>query len=218
MTFTLLARDAETGALGGVAATGNLCVGGWVLRGDPRAGLSASQGRSPSTLWGEDALVLMAEGVHPSEVVARLVDGDRGRAKRQLALLSADGDKAGFDGVENHPVTGHLDGDGWIVSGNWLRGRAVIEGTAQAYVEAQGPFAERLLAALRAGVDAGSDSRGTLSAAMLVIALQNPRLSLRVDWDEEPVERLAALYERTREPSYQAWLDTLPTRSEPQAT
>ena len=218
MTFTLLARDAETGALGGVAATGNLCVGGWVLRGDARAGLSASQGRSPSTLWGEDALALMAAGAHPSEAVARLVDGDRGRAKRQLALLSADGRTAGFDGAENHPFAGHLGGDGWIVSGNWLAGRAVIESTAQAYVGAKGPFAERLLAALRAGVDAGSDSRGTLSAALLVTALEVPPLSLRVDWDEQPVARLSALYERTREPSYRAWLDTLPTRSEPQAT
>ena len=218
MTFTLLARDAETGALGGVAATGNLCVGGWVLRGDPRAGLSASQGRSPSTLWGEDALTLMFEGVHPSEAVARLVDGDSGRAKRQLALLSADGNKAGFDGAENHPFTGHLEGEGWIVSGNWLAGRGVIESTAHAYAEAKGSFAERLLAALRAGIEAGSDSRGTFSAALLVTALDSPPLSLRVDWDEEPVERLAALYERTREPSYQAWLDTLPTRSEPQAT
>ena len=57
MTYSILARDPETGAFGGAAATGSLCVGGWVLRGRAGVGISASQGASPSTLWGEEALV-----------------------------------------------------------------------------------------------------------------------------------------------------------------
>ena len=48
MTFSILARDPTTGAIGGAAATGSLCVGGWVLRGDLAAGMSASQGAAPS--------------------------------------------------------------------------------------------------------------------------------------------------------------------------
>ena len=43
MTFSILAQDPETGAIGGAAATGSLCVGGWVLRGDLDAGMSAKQ-------------------------------------------------------------------------------------------------------------------------------------------------------------------------------
>ena len=31
MTFSILARNPKTGEIGGAAATGNLCVGGWVL-------------------------------------------------------------------------------------------------------------------------------------------------------------------------------------------
>ena len=217
MTFSLLARDPETGALGGVAATGNICVGAWVLRGDPRAGMSASQGRTPSTLWGEDALAAMAEGIGAEPAVARITGTDPGRAARQLVLLSADGGTAGFDGARNEPFTGHLDGDGWIVAGNWLSSGDVIESTARSFCDAAGPFEERLLAALRAGVAAGSDSRGTLSAALLVVALDRPPLSLRVDWDTDPVDRLVALYKKTREPGYDAWLRTLPTRNAPDA-
>ena len=32
MTFSLLAHDEKTGALVAAAATGSLCVGGWVMR------------------------------------------------------------------------------------------------------------------------------------------------------------------------------------------
>lgn len=216
MTFSLLARDPETGALGSVSATGNLCVGAWVLRGDPRGGLTASQGRTPSTLWGEDALTLLCANVDPVRAVSEVIDGDSGRETRQLAVLDLRGMAAAFDGAENHPFSGHRVGEGWVVSGNWLRSRAVIDEVARSYVEARGPFAERLLAAMAAGVAAGSDTRGTLSAALLVVAPDRPPLSLRVDWDERPVERLHTLYERTLEPGYSAWLDSLPTRKRPE--
>ena len=33
MTISILAIDEKTGRMGGAAATGSLCVGGWVLRG-----------------------------------------------------------------------------------------------------------------------------------------------------------------------------------------
>ena len=216
MTFSLLARDPETGAIGGAAATGNLCVGGWVLRGEARAGLSAAQGRLPSTLWGEDALALMAGGLAPDEAVARVTGADPGRADRQLALIAPDGRVAGFDGADNHPVTGHLAEDGLIVAGNWLSARAVIEDAAAAFRRGDGPFEDRLLAALRAGVAAGSDSRGTLSAALLVVAADRPPLSLRVDLDDRPLERLADLLARSRAPDYAAWVDSLPTRHRPE--
>jgi hypothetical protein len=54
VTISILAIDEESGRLGGAAATGSLCVGGWVLRGDPESGMSASQGTAPSTLSTEE--------------------------------------------------------------------------------------------------------------------------------------------------------------------
>ena len=52
MTFSLLYLDKPSGCFAGATATGNLCVGGWVLRGHPHVGLTASQGAEPSILWG----------------------------------------------------------------------------------------------------------------------------------------------------------------------
>lgn len=215
MTFSLLARDPETGNLGGVAATGNLCVGGWVLRGDARGGLTASQGLSPSTLWGEDALSALVSGKTADEAVASVTAGDPGREARQLTVLSRTGRTAAFDGAANHPFTGHLVGDGWIASGNWLVSGDVIGRTAEAFASTSGPIEERLLAALAAGTAAGSDRRGTQSAALLVVGGDRPPLSLRVDHDSTPVERLRGLYDLTRRQDYRDWLATLPTRNAP---
>lgn len=216
MTFSLLARDPSTGDLGGVAATGNLCVGGWVLRGDARGGLTASQGLSPSTMWGEDALAALVSGASAEQAVAAVIAEDPGRDSRQLSAISRDGRTAAFDGPRNHAFTGHLSGDGWIVAGNWLASSEVIEQAAQAFSEASGTFEERLLAAVSAGVAAGSDRRGTLSAALLVVGPDRPPLTLRVDHDERPVKRLEALYALTREKNYADWLETLPTRAAPE--
>ena len=83
MTFSILAYDAETGRLGSGAATGSLCVGGWVLRGDLVSGLSASQGTSPSTVWGEAVLHHMRNGMAAREAVTQTVQGDAGKAYRQ---------------------------------------------------------------------------------------------------------------------------------------
>lgn len=218
MTFSLLARDPDTGALGGVAATGNLCVGGWVLRGDARAGITASQGRSPSTLWGEDALAALVAGEDVRALAERIPAGDGGRGHRQLALLDRAGATAVYSGAENHPFTGHRADTGWICSGNWLVGPEVIDAAAEAYHAAEGPFPARLLGALGAGLAAGSDRRGTLSAALLVVGTGIPPLDLRVDHDDEPLERLRALYDLTRGEAYRDWLATVPTRDDPERT
>ena len=59
MTFTILVYDPLTETFGGATATGNICVGGWVLRGDILGGISATQGSEVSTIWGEDTIELM---------------------------------------------------------------------------------------------------------------------------------------------------------------
>ena len=88
MTISILAFDEKTGVYGGGAATGSLCVGGWVLRGDAESGLSASQGSLPSTMWGNDVLARMRDGEPADLAVRRVVDADAGRDE-QLRLWNA---------------------------------------------------------------------------------------------------------------------------------
>ncbi|GGH37430.1 Uncharacterized conserved protein, Ntn-hydrolase superfamily [Cribrihabitans marinus] len=217
MTFSILARDPETGAFGGAAATGSLCVGGWVLRGDARVGLSASQGAAPSTLWGEDVLVLMRAGVDAATAVARVTQADAGRDWRQLAALGAAGQGAAFTGRSNTPEMGSRCFDGSVVSGNMLTGETVLDAMQAAIQPGPDPFAKRLLGALRAAERAGGDSRGLLSAALLVLHPTRAPLTLRIDHHRgDPIGALEELHGLATSGDYADWTAQVPTLAAPE--
>lgn len=216
MTFSILAQDLNTGAFGAAAATGSLCVGGWVLRGDSRAGLSASQGAAPSPMWGEDVLDRMRAGEDAQAALDAVVGVDSGREWRQLAALDRRGGTACHTGEQNTPWRGSLIAPGLVVSGNLLAGPEVLEALRNTHLNAAGTLAERLLAALTAAEAAGGDTRGLQSAALLVLSDDAPPLSLRVDWSEEPITALRNLYRRSQTGDYAAWLPSVPTRSDPE--
>jgi len=216
MTFSILAQDLGTGSFGGAAATGSLCVGGWVLRGDSRAGMSASQGAAPSTMWGEDALVRMRAGESAEQALAAVTGPDAGRDWRQLAVLDRAGGAACHTGTANTEWRGALVAPGLVVSGNLLAGPQVLEALRDTFLSTQGSLAERLLAALAAAEAAGGDTRGLQSAALLVVSDDAPPLTLRVDWSENPVAALHDLHTRSQSGDYAAWLPTVPTRNDPE--
>ena len=218
MTFSILARDEVSGAIGGAAATGSLCVGGWVLRGDVRAGMSASQGKSPSTLWGEDVLALMRNGATASEAASDVTARDAGRAQRQLSVLGLQGPGAVHSGGENGPVVAENLFDGGVAAGNILTGPEVIDALVSSYLGAEGTFAERLLQGLRAADSKGGDARGLQSAALLILSPKAPPLSLRVDWSPDPLGDLAHLLERATSGYYAEWSTQVPVLDDPERT
>lgn len=215
MTFSLLAYDTNTGKWGGVAATGNLCVGGWVLRGRIGAGLSASQGHAPSTLWGEQVLDLMNQGNVASTAVADVVARDIGRAWRQLTALDSNGGTGAHTGTANGDFKGHLTAPNVVASGNILAGAPVLEAMVSQVIGSDGCFEDRLVAALDAARAAGGDARGLQSAALLVIARDAPPVSLRIDSSDAPIEALRHLLAETRKTSYRAWLNEVPIPDDP---
>lgn len=215
MTYTILARDERTGRLGGAAATGSLCVGGWVLRGDPRAGLSASQGTAPSTLWGERVLDSMRAGRPAEAAVADTVAPDSGRDYRQLAALDPAGRTHAFTGAHSVPACAHRSAPGVIVAGNMLASEAVLDAALDAFTTTRGDFTDRLMAALFAGERGGSDSRGLLSAALLIVGQDIAPVSLRVDYSETPLNALSELLVRTHTAPYSEWVRGVPTLAAP---
>lgn len=215
MTFSILVRDAQTNAIAGAAATGSLCVGGWVLRGRWGAGMSASQGAAPSTLWGEQVLDGMAGGKGAAAAVEAVTAPDTGRDWRQLSALDMAGEAACFSGARNTAlVASHLF-EGGVAAGNMLGSEAVPEAMAEAYLAAQGSLPERLLAALRAAAREGSDKRGLLSAALLVLRPDAAPLTLRVDYAEQPLEALGELLQRATSGDYGGWAAQVPTLEAP---
>lgn len=215
MTFSILARDPQTGTIGGAAATGSLCVGGWVLRGDAKAGMSASQGAAPSTFWGEDVLARMRDGTDAADAVSRVTSADRGRDYRQLSALDLSGGTGTFCGLLNEPEKGSRSFDGGIASGNMLAAAGVLDAMADAFLSTGGTLDARLLAAVRAAERQGGDFRGLLSAALLVLHPDHPPLTLRVDHHpSDPVGALENLHRRATTGDYARWAEQVPVLSD----
>jgi len=216
MTFSILARDEKTGEMGCATATGNLAVGAWVLKAEAGVGLAASQGFSVSTLWGEQAMRALAKGLDAEQVVKHIVERDQGADFRQLAVLDSAGYTAAWSGAENKDVKGHELSPNLAVAGNWLTNEEVLSVLSATFLLNPGVMAERLLYALKAAAQAGSDARGVMSAAVSVVSMEQPPLNLRIDYSETPIDDIMALYEMTRTHEYQEFLGRLPTLASPQ--
>lgn len=216
MTLSILAFDEETGAYGGAATTGSLCVGGWVLRGDVESGLSASQGSLPSTMWGTGVLEAMRSGVPAAQAVEQITDADAGRAERQLAALDLAGGTGNFTGANSIATAGARAARHVVVTGNLLASEEVLDACLDGFHAAQGPLAERLMAAIGTAARAGGDSRGLLSAALLVVSRSAPPLTLRIDYSQTPLADLDALYRRATSGLYADWLRHVPTVDDPE--
>lgn len=215
MTYSLLARDPETGALGGASATGNLCVGAWVLRGRVGVGVSASQGHYPSTLWGENVLEAFAKGATPEHALKSTVSVDEGRSARQLLGLDQQGRGGTFTGSENLPVVkDHVQPD-LCAGGNMLTCEDVITSAVEGYLSFDGSFLRRLLAGLTSGAKNGGDARGLMSAAILIVAKDHPPIDLRVDYAPDPLRSLSDLVDRVEQREYAEWMQALPTSMVP---
>ena len=214
MTFSILTYDDKTGVYAGAAATGSLCVGGWVLRGDIESGLCASQGTAPSTFWRDDAMRRLYAGEAAADVVAQLTDADSGRDHRQLAVLDRSGGTAGFTGAASVPYADTIATQNLVVAGNMIESRKVLEAMITGYDTQTGSAPQRLIAALRAAQVAGSDVRGLQSAALLVFSPIAPPVDLRIDHSATPIDDLATLASRVSQPPYSTWLEEAPVQSD----
>lgn len=215
MTWSIVARDPETGHLGVAVASRFFAVGSAVpyLRGG--VGAVATQA-FVSPLYGVDGLAMLGEGKAPQDIIDALTASDDGAQQRQMHLIDAQGRNAAFTGAKCIDWAGHLVEENVSVAGNMLAGPQVIEQTLRAYRDlAAAPFAERLLGAMEAGEAAGGDKRGKQSAALVIYRDQDYAwLSIRADDHAEPLEELWRLYQVAQE-RYLHVAETMPTRTNP---
>ena len=196
MTYSLLARDAESGLFGLAVASKFFAVGALCPWSGGPHGVAMSQAL-PNPELGHRALGLMAEGHTAPDTIAMLQGMDQGLSQRQFHALDAAGNGAAHTGDECIDWAGHKSAPGVSVAGNMLAGPAVVSDTLAAWQDRTDlPIVERLIAAMQAGEDAGGDKRGRQSIALRI---QGPevyaRLDLRVDDHPDPIRELERLYD-----------------------
>jgi uncharacterized Ntn-hydrolase superfamily protein len=199
-TYSLCACDLARGEWGVVVQSKFLAVGSVVSWAEAKVGAVATQAWA-NPRYGPDGLTLLREGRSADEVVQALVGADDGRDDRQLGVVDAHGGSATYTGSACFDWAGGRTGPSYAAQGNILVSDATVDALAETFEASSGPLAERLLAALAAGEDAGGDSRGRQSAALLVVSpeggyggLSDTAVDLRVDDHPEPIEELARLY------------------------
>lgn len=199
MTWSILARDAETGALGGAVASRFFAVGGICLHIEGGVAALSTQALV-NPMYGIEAMPRLRAGEDPEAVLGALTGPDPGAPHRQLHILDARGRIAQHTGAECVSWAGHVRGAAISVAGNMLAGPAVVQRTLEAFAAARGPLAERLLAAMEAGEEAGGDKRGKQSAALKIcVADPYPDLDIRADDHPDPLNELWRLYRVSQE-------------------
>jgi uncharacterized Ntn-hydrolase superfamily protein len=200
MTWSIIAKDNATGQVGVAVATKFFAVGARVPHIAPGIGGIATQALV-NPYYGIDGLRLLHEGHAPQKIIETLIAADAGHPSRQLHIMDARGRIAAYTGKDCVDWCGHLEGNGFSIAGNMLAGASVLDDTAKAYSSlAQLPFAQRLIAAMRAGEGAGGDKRGKQSAALLIYGEEEwSDLDLRVDDHADPLTELERLEAVSRE-------------------
>jgi uncharacterized Ntn-hydrolase superfamily protein len=206
MTFSVVARDAETGDLGGAVQSKFLGVGAIVLHGRAGAGMVATQAWA-NIAYGPRGLALLGAGATAGQALEVLLGADDQPDQRQAAIVDAAGRVAAHTGGGCPDWAGHRTGDGFSCQGNILVSGETVAAMAAAMRERAGlELPERLVAALAAGQAAGGDARGQQSAALLVVregggygGRSDRHVDLRVDDHAAPIAelgRLLALHRR----------------------
>lgn len=195
MTYSIVARDPDTRALGVAVQTCNLAVGTWVPWARAGLGAVATQAVAERT-YGTLGLELMARRKTPQEALEALLSVDPRREFRQVAIIDRHGRVAAHTGHRCLPHAGGRVGDAFSVQANMMARDTVWDAMAGAFENASGDFAERLLAALDAAEAEGGDIRGRGTAALLIVGPERatfPLVDLRVDHHPDPLDELRRL-------------------------
>ena len=196
MTYSIVARDPASGAMGVAVQSHWFSVGSVVVAASAGVGAMATQA-SPDLQHKPRALELLREGRTADEVVRMLSVDDSAIEHRQFAVVDPAGHAVAFTGASCIPAAGQWMGDGYACQANMMRNDTVWGSMASAFEASSGELVSRLLAALDGAQAAGGDIRGQQSAAILVVPAEGTDadriIDLRVEDHPAPLAELRRL-------------------------
>lgn len=218
-TFSIVARDPQTGEIGVAVQSHWFAVGQIVPWAEAGVGAVATQS-FVDPAYGKLGLDLLRAGRSAPDALRGLLAGDGSCEVRQVAMIDTSGRVATFTGARDIQAAGGVASGGnamqqlpcgtaggafttgrdFSAQANLMSNDQVWPAMAKAYGESHGDLADRLLAALDAAQSAGGDIRGKQSAALIVVKGQSSGrrwldevFNLRVDDAPRPLEELRRL-------------------------
>ena len=203
-TFSIIARDPQTGELGYGVQSKAFAAGNRALSIKGGVAIIAHQA-SANPMYGTLGFELLAAGMAPEQALQFMLRADEGRDSRQVVILDMQGRNAGWSGPSTNDWKGHKCGANYCAQGNILVGPQVVDAMAKSLESSTGPLAERLLAALDAAQAAGGDARGQQSGAIMVVkplagsgGFSDRVLDIRTDDHKTPLVELRRLLNMVR--------------------
>jgi len=195
VTFSLVGRCARTGMVGVVVSSSSPAVAARCAHARAGVGAAASQNVTDPRL-GPAVLVAMAGGATAADAVARTAAGDPHAGHRQLTAVDATGGTGVWSGEHTLGRHAAAEAASAAAAGNLLASEAVPQAMLEAFAaHPDRELGDRLVAALKAGADAGGEQGPVRSAGMLVCDHESwPLTDLRVDWHDRPIAELAELW------------------------
>ena len=198
-TYSIVARDPVTGEMGVAVQSHWFSVGSIVSWAEAGVGAIATQSLV-NISFGPRGLELLKQGMNAQEVLDKLISEDEGRDYRQLAIIDTKGNVASYTGEKCIPDAGHISGYNFSVQANLMLNDKVWPAMDKAFIESEGPLAERMIEALAAAQNAGGDIRGQQSASILIVrgestgkVWEDRLIDLRVEDHPDPVNELKRL-------------------------
>lgn len=198
-TYSIIARDPETGQIGGAVQSHWFSVGSMVIWARAGIGVVATQAMV-NVSYGPLGLDLMQAGISGPDALKALLSTDPLADLRQVAMLDAQNGVAAHTGARCMESAGHIVGEGFSVQANMMANPTVWPAMAEAYRGTKGDLVDRLLAALDAAQASGGDIRGQQSTSLLVVSgpaslepWQERIFDLRVEDHPKPLEELRRL-------------------------
>lgn len=199
MTYSIIGRDTETGALGVAIQSAVVSVGSQCIWAEAGVGAVATQSLLRAS-HGPSGLALMRNGHSAKEALAAVLAGDGWKEARQVAMVDANGNFDTFTGSTCVGYSGHSTGQTCTAQANMMLNEGVPEAMVEAFDTSPEPFPLRFVSALRAAQTLGGDLRGQQSAALKIVDTTLPKndwegvlYDARVDDHTSPVEALATI-------------------------
>jgi len=198
-TYSIVARDPDTGQLGVAVQSHWFSVGPLVPWVEAGVGAVATQS-FVEVSYGPLGLALMKAGKSAPEALKALLEIDQNRDVRQVAMIDNQGKVSAHTGKSCISEAGHITGNQFSVQANLMLKNTVWKAMAEAYQTTEGDLIDRLMAALEAVEKEGGDIRGRQSAAIIVVngkpsgqAWRDRIVDLRVEDHPDPIAELKRL-------------------------
>ena len=200
-TFSIVARDEQTGEMAVAVQSHWFSVGTTVSWGEAGVGVVATQSFVNKS-FGIMGLDLLRRGLSSREALDILLKDDEGREVRQVAIIDTKGNVATHTGKLCIQYARQIEGKQFSVQSNMMLSDKVCTAMAAAFEASKGkPLAERMLLALEGAQSVGGDIRGKQSAALLVVPAKSEgkpwderTIDIRVEDAPEPIQELKRLY------------------------